>query len=87
MLSKSTHPGVRCPIPEGQQLLEEMVGLGCFQKSGKFFDPSGCSDEELRVLSQLQVQGHLVKIAGPTAQAFRFQFSSQGATLVEAGLG
>ena len=75
---------MQCTVPEGQRLLEEMVGLGCFPKSGKFFDPTGCSGEELEVLSQLQQQGFVAKIAGPNAQAFRFQFSSRGATLVQA---
>jgi hypothetical protein len=63
------------------------VELGCCPKSGKLFDPSGCSEDELQVLSHLQRQGYVAKIAGHHGNLFRYQFTSLGATLVEASLG
>ena len=73
-----------CDHDIGQRVLEELVELGVFAESGKFFDPTASSEEELQVLLQLQRQGFVKKIEDKTRNLCRFQLASRAAMLVEA---
>ena len=65
-------------------MLEDLLESGCFYGSGKFFDGTGISNDELEVMQQMQQQGWLGKVWDPERHhQQRYQLTSQASSLFE----